>query len=85
MDKITVTAAKPHQNDFGDKFSKETGDTYEVTADVAASLHAAGWIADYEGMPDGIANEVSRRKRAGKSSGAAGKGSNTQDNGEAGA
>lgn len=71
MDSITVTAARPHSNEFGETREKAVGDSYDVPTSVAESLLASGWVEKFEGATDENANGVSRGKATGKGAGAA--------------
>lgn len=82
MDSITVIAARPHSNEYGENFDKDKGDTYDVPATVAASLLAGGWVENYKrktkGKANVNANGVSRGEATGTSAGATGKGSDPE-------
>ena len=85
-DLVTVKAARPHSNDYGDVREKAVGDSYTVSKLVAASLLAGGWIDNFKGKA-GVGNKVrvSRGPGTGKSAGATGQGSDAQIDGASGA
>lgn len=89
MTSITVTAARPHSNEYGDTFAKDKGDKYDVPATVAESLLAGGWVDNFKrkskGKTDVDATAVSRGEATGTSPGATGKGSDQEVDGKAGA
>lgn len=84
-DLIKVTATRPHNNEYGDDYSKATGDVYSVPLAVARGLFGGGWIEDFKGRTDGNENEVRGRQGTEARTGAGGKGGDAQSDGAAGA
>ena len=66
-DLVTVKAARPHSNDYGDAREQAVGDSYTVSKSVAASLLAGGWIDNFKGKAGVGKNEVHGRAGTGKS------------------
>ena len=46
---MIVKTLREHSNEFGGKFKKSVGDTYDVDADTAKSLITAGYVEKSDG------------------------------------
>lgn len=62
MDKVWVVAIERHKNDYGDKYQKEVGDTYQVDAKTALRLHAID-VVEIVPVPQPPTPKRTRRKK----------------------